>query len=488
MKDDMKRFKNFLGQQTLEGDSQELLTVLNPATGQPWAQVGLASTAQGLDAVARAATAQRAWAHLPGATRGQHLHALADAIRSHSPAIAEALAQESGKSLEDATAEVSYSAEITHYHAEWGRRIEGEILPSDNPDEMLLLQRVAIGVVVCLIPFNFPIYTLLRKVAPALIAGNTVIVRPSNHTPCSALALGQAVLEAGLPPDVLSILVMNHDTAGALCRHAAVGMMSLTGSVAAGRILMQHAQAQIAKLSLELGGKTPVIVLPDADLAAAASGIVASKTSHCGQLCTAAERVLVHKAVYPAMVALLTQQFEQRRWGNRQQDPGAMGPLVSDAARARLHERVLLAVSQGARLVTGGFVPEGPGFFYPPTLLVDCRQDMDIVQEETFGPVLAVQCCDSADQALALANDHQYGLASVLFTEDHRTALQFANAIEAGELYINRMPADPYQGFHAGWKRSGLGGDDGKHGMLEFTQTRLVVMNHTRRALTASAP
>jgi len=194
------------------------------------------------------------------------------------------------------------------------------------------------------------------------------------------------------------------------------------------------------------------------------------------QLCTAVERVYVHAAIYDEFVQLLKSNFESKKIGDRSVNPEYMGPLVNESSRISIHQMVQRAVDDGASLLVGGEIPAGKGYFYPPTLLINCRQDMEIVQEEIFGPVLCVLKYESIDQALEMANDHQFGLSSVLYTENYRTALFMANNIEAGELYINKTPADAYQGYHSGWKRSGLGGDDGKHGMLEFTQTRLVTM------------
>ena len=235
--------------------------------------------------------------------------------------------------------------------------------------------------------------------------------------------------DAGLPAGVVNILTMGHGEAQALCTHPRVAMITLTGGVAAGRRVLDYSRVNIAKSSLELGGKTPAIVAADADLEQAANDTVRSKTTNCGQLCTAVERVCVQRAV-----------------------------------------------QAGTRLECAGVLPPGTGYFYPPTLLTAVAQGDEIVQEKVFGPVLCVLPCDAFDDALAMASDHQLGLAPVLYTENYRQVMQAGNEIEAGELYINRTPADPYQGYHAGSKRSGLGGDDGKHGMLEFTQTRLVVM------------
>ncbi|WP_044043237.1 aldehyde dehydrogenase [Caballeronia insecticola] len=474
----MKPERNFVNGRFIEPAGDNVTVILNPATEEVAGHVHNASREQALLAVEQAAGAQRQWRLMPAAERGALMQRLADAIVEASAEIGAALAKESGKSLVDATNEAVYAAQITRYHAEWARRIEGEVIPSDTPDENLVLHREPIGVVACLIPFNFPIYTLMRKVAPALIAGNTVVVRPSNNTPLSAFELARAVERAALPAGVINILAMEHATAEVVCTHPKVGMITLTGSVNAGRKVLEYCKANIAKPSLELGGKTPAIVEPDADLQKAARELVASKLTHSGQLCTAIERVYVHESIHDEFVGMLRAQMQAKQIGDRYEDASRMGPLVNKASRDGIHAMVRRAVEAGAKLETGGEVPDRKGFFYPPTLLSNCRQDMEIVQEETFGPVLAVLKYSTIDEAIALANDHQFGLSSVLYTENYRTAMKVANSIEAGELYINRTPADPYQGFHAGWKRSGIGGDDGKHGMLEFTQTRLVVMKY----------
>ncbi|MQR00318.1 aldehyde dehydrogenase [Glaciimonas soli] len=474
----MQHYKNFINNQFVAPQNSETIAVCNPATDEIVAHVSLATAQEATTATNAAASAQKAWGKLPGAERAKALHRLADALVARAPDIGTALALESGKSLSDATNEAIYAAEICRYHAEWGRRIEGEIIPSDSPSENLLLQREPIGVAACLIPFNYPVYTLLRKIAPALITGNTVVVRPSNNTPCSAFEIAKAVLDAQFPDGVVNILAMGHATAEVVCTHPKVGIITLTGSVNAGRKVLEYSQVNIAKSSLELGGKTPVIVAADADLESAANGIVSSKTTHCGQICTGVERVYVHRAVYPQLLKLLKEKLSAVQIGDRAGNPSHMGPLVSATARTNIHAMVERAVADGATIEVGGYIPEGKGNFYPPTMLTNCRQDMEIVQEEIFGPVFCVLQYETTEEALALANDHQFGLSSVIYTENYRDAMFIANNIEAGELYINRMPADPYQGYHSGWKRSGLGGDDGKHGMLEFTQTRLVVMKY----------
>jgi lactaldehyde dehydrogenase/glycolaldehyde dehydrogenase len=474
----MSSFRNFIAGALQEPGSPETIEVRNPATGQVFASVPSATEAEVIGAVRHAAEAQKPWGRLPAIERGNALRHLADIIETNASRIGEALAKESGKSVADATGEAIYGVELMRYHAEWARRIEGEVIESDTPDETLMLKRAPIGVVACLIPFNFPIYTLVRKIAPALIAGNAVVVRPSNNTPTSAFVFAECIAEAELPAGLVNIMTMSHEVAEVMCKRREVGMITLTGSVAAGQVVLDYCKANIAKPSLELGGKTPVIVEPDADLDVVTRSVLAAKTAHCGQVCTSVERLYVHASVHGDLLEKLKSAFSERRFGDRATDPDRMGPLANAAARLRVHHMVERAQAEGATLEAGGYMPDGDGYFYPPTLLSGCRQDMEIVQEEVFGPVLAVIPYTDFDAALAMASDHQFGLASVVFSESYRKVMRAANEIEAGELYINRFPADPYQGYHAGWKRSGLGGDDGKHGMLEFTQTRLVILKH----------
>jgi lactaldehyde dehydrogenase / glycolaldehyde dehydrogenase len=474
----MSSFRNFIAGAFQGPGSPETIEVRNPASGKVFASVPSATEAEVISAVRHAAEAQKPWGRLPAIERGNALRHLADIIEKNAGRIGEALAKESGKSVSDATGEAIYGVELMRYHAEWARRIEGEVIESDTPDETLMLKRAPIGVVACLIPFNFPIYTLVRKIAPALIAGNAVVVRPSNNTPTSAFVFAECIAEAGLPAGLVNIMTMSHEVAEVMCKRREVGMITLTGSVAAGQVVLDYCKANIAKPSLELGGKTPVIVEPDADLDVVTSSVLAAKTAHCGQVCTSVERLYVHASIHGALLEKLKAAFSERRFGDRATDHDRMGPLANAAARLRVHHMVERAQAEGATLETGGYLPEGDGYFYPPTLLSGCHQDMEIVQEEVFGPVLAVIPYMDFDEALTMASDHQFGLASVVFSESYRKVMKAANEIEAGELYINRFPADPYQGYHAGWKRSGLGGDDGKHGMLEFTQTRLVILKH----------
>ncbi|MFM0741976.1 aldehyde dehydrogenase family protein, partial [Paraburkholderia xenovorans] len=357
----MRLERNFVHGRFIEPGSSEQIAVYNPATEELIGHVSSASSEEAVTAVEAAAAAQKTWGKLPSAARAGYLHKLADVLAECGPAIGAALAAESGKSVEDATAEAIYASEITRYHAEWARRIEGELIPSDTPDENIVLHREPFGVVACLIPFNYPVYTLMRKVAPALITGNTVVVRPSNHTPMCAFEIARAIERAGLPAGVVNILAMNHASAEAVCTHPAVGMITLTGSVAAGRQVLEYCKANIAKPSLELGGKTPAIIEPDADLDKAARELVGSKTTHCGQLCTAIERVYVHESVHDRFVSLLKTRMSGIKSGDRASNPSLMGPLVNATARQSIHAMVQRAIEAGAKVETGGELPQGKG-------------------------------------------------------------------------------------------------------------------------------
>lgn len=472
----MNAYLNYINGEWLANPAATPFSVENPANNQIIATVSAASFEQVKMACDAAAKAQKIWRKRTAIDRAEMLRKMADSIVAHKNAIGKALALESGKSLEDSENEAVYAAEVTRYHAEWARRIEGEVIPSDSVNENLVLHREPMGVVACLIPFNYPVYTLLRKIAPALIAGNAVVVRPSNHTPSSAFEIAKAIEAAGMPAGLVNIMTMDHDKAQAMCTHPKVTMLTLTGGVSAGRMMMEYAKVNIAKTSLELGGKTPAIITPSADLDKAAADIVRSRTTHCGQLCTAVERVYAHDSIHDALLVKIKEKMQARNSGDRALQADLMGPLASRAAQQKTHAMVEKAIAEGAKLECGGVLPEGTGNFYPATLLSGVQQHMEIVREEVFGPVLPILRYSQLEQALELANDHQFGLASVVYTEDYRTVQMLSNEIEAGELYINRTPADPYQGYHAGWKKSGLGGDDGKHGMLEFTQTRLVIL------------
>ncbi len=454
------------------------LDVVNPATEVLIARVPDAGEQEVQRAVAAAQRAQPGWEALPAIERAGWLRKIASGIRQRAADIAAIIVAEGGKTQALAEVEVAFTADYIDYMAEWARRYEGEIVQSDRPGEQILVFKRALGVVAGILPWNFPFFLIARKMAPALITGNTVVIKPSELTPGNAVAFSEIVHEVGLPAGVFNLVFGRGETVGhALASHPDIALISMTGSVGSGAKIMAAAAQNITNVSLELGGKAPAIVMADADLDLAVRAIVDSRVINSGQVCNCAERVYVQREAYPEFVERLREALTQLEYG----DPArggdiAMGPLISAEARDRVREKVARAVEEGATLALGGEAPKGRGYFWPPTLLLDVTQSMAIMHEEVFGPVLPVAVFDTLEDAIAMANDSEYGLTSAIYTRDLNVALRAISGLKFGETYVNRENFEAMQGFHAGWRKSGIGGADGKHGLHEFIQTQVVYL------------
>ncbi|MGM1327599.1 aldehyde dehydrogenase, partial [Klebsiella michiganensis] len=418
------------------------------------------------------------WEALPAIERAGWLRKIAAGIRARAEEIAALIVAEGGKIQQLAAVEVSFTADYLDYMAEWARRYEGEIVQSDRPGENILVFKRALGVTTGILPWNFPFFLIARKLAPALITGNTIVIKPSEFTPNNAIAFAQIVHDIGLPKGVFNLVLGRGETVGQeLASNPKVAMVSMTGSVAAGEKIMAAAAKNITKVCLELGGKAPAIVMDDADLELAVKAVVDSRVINSGQVCNCVERVYVQKGIYDRFVNRLGEALKAVQFGDpASRDDIAMGPLINAAALERVEQKVAKAVAQGARVVLGGKAVTGKGYFYPPTLLLDVRQEMDIVHEETFGPVLPVVAFDTLEEALAMANDSDYGLTSSIYTRDLNIAMKAIKGLKFGETYINRENFEAMQGFHAGWRKSGIGGADGRHGLNEYLQTQVVYL------------
>jgi len=403
---------------------------------------------------------------------------MAAGIRERAEEISALIVAEGGKIQQLAEVEVAFTADYLDYMSEWARRYEGEILQSDRPGENIFVFKRALGVTTGILPWNFPFFLIARKLAPALITGNTIVIKPSEFTPNNALAFAQIVHDIGLPKGVFNLVLGRGETVGQeLAANPKVAMVSMTGSVGAGEKIMTAAAKNITKVCLELGGKAPAIVLDDADLGLAVKAIVDSRVINTGQVCNCAERVYVQKGIYDSFVNRLGEAMKAVQFGDpAQRTDIAMGPLINAAALERVEQKVATAVEQGAKVVLGGKAVEGKGYFYPPTLLLDVRQDMTIMHEETFGPVLPVVAFDTLEDALKMANDSEYGLTSSVYTQDLNKAMKAIKGLKFGETYINRENFEAMQGFHAGWRKSGIGGADGRHGLEEYLQTQVVYL------------
>ncbi|GKW17910.1 aldehyde dehydrogenase [Pectobacterium carotovorum subsp. carotovorum] len=468
----------YINGEFVENRSGKWIDVVNPATEQVISQIPEGSADDAKRAIEAAEAAQPGWEALPAVERGVWLHKIADGIREREAELTDTIIAEGGKTHGLAQTEVLFTADYLDYMAEWARRYEGEIIQSDRPNENIFVFRKAIGVTTGILPWNFPFFLIARKAAPALITGNTIVIKPSEITPNNAVIFAEIIHKIGLPKGVINFVTGYGPTVGQeLAANPKVGMVSLTGSVAAGIATMTAAAQNVTKVSLELGGKAPAIVMDDADLDLAVKAIVSSRVINSGQVCNCAERVYVQKGIYDEFISRIKAAMEQVTFGNTAEKKELdMGPLISAAALQRVEDKVAKAVSQGAKVLLGGQRESGTGYFYPPTLLVDVKQEMPIMHEEVFGPVLPVATFDTLEEAITMANDSEYGLTSSIYTQNINTAMKALKGLKFGETYINRENFEAMQGFHAGWRKSGVGGADGKHGLQEYLQTHVAYL------------
>jgi len=470
--------QHYINGEFVADHNDKWIEVINPATEALLSRIPQGSDADAQRAILAAEAAQPQWEALPAVERGVWLHKIATAIRAREPQLTATIVAEGGKTQGLAQTEVLFTADYLDYMAEWARRYEGEIINSDRPNENIFLFKKAIGVTTRILPWNFPFFLIARKAAPALITGNTIVIKPSELTPNNAAIFADILHTLGLPAGVINFVYGYGPEVGQeLAANPKVGLVSLTGSVGAGVATMQAAAKNVTKVSLELGGKAPAIVMDDADIDLAVRAIVSSRMINSGQVCNCAERVYVQDGIYDRFIAALTAAFRQVKLGDPAQHSDIdMGPLINAAALQRVEQKVANAVAAGATVVLGGKRVGDQGFFFEPTLITGVRQEMEIMQEEIFGPVLPVMRFKTLDEAIALANDCQYGLTSSLYTRDINTTMKALRQLKFGETYVNRENFEAMQGFHAGWRKSGVGGADGKHGLEEFLQTHVAYL------------
>jgi lactaldehyde dehydrogenase / glycolaldehyde dehydrogenase len=415
--------------------------------------------------------------------RGNFLKRWADLIERDRERLARVVSEEEGKPLSEALGEIDFGNSWFRYYAEFDRRIEGEILPSDKHNEQIWITRSPVGVVVGIIPWNYPSAVAIRKIAPALICGNTIVLKPHEDTPLSALELAKLASEAGLPEGVLNVVTGPGETVGErLVKSPVPRLVSFTGSVATGKRIMRNAAENVTVVSLEMGGKAPFIVMDDSDLASAVKIAVSSRFVNCGQVCICNERTYVHRAIAKDFVAAFVDEVKKLKLGNPLADGTSIGPKVNRDELEKVERYVNEARDNGATVLTGGSRPSGTpfdrGHWFQPTVLTGVKQNMRIMQEEVFGPVIPIMEFSNFDEAMTLANDSRFGLAAYLFTKDMDQVLRAVRDLECGELYINRGPGESIHGYHTGWKQSGIGGDDGKHGLEHYLQRKTVYIRY----------
>jgi len=457
--------------------------VLNPATGEAFATVPEGTAADARAALEAARAAQPAWAALTGVQRAAHLARVVERIRADAERLARVVVREQGKPLVEARGEIGGTAGFFEYFTTFARAPKGEILPSDNPNEDIWIRNAPYGVVVAIIPWNYPAALFARKVAPALMAGNTIVVKPHEDTPLSALELAKLMEGAGIPPGVVNVVTGAGRVVGeAMVRDPLTNLVTVTGSVRAGQEILKAAAENITVVSLELGGKAPFIVMDDANLDLAVRSALHARFVNCGQVCTCNERTYVHRRVYDAFLERYVALAGRLRLGDPMREDIDLGPKVNQAEVEKLDRMVARAREQGAEVALGGGRPEGGefarGFWYAPTVLTGVRNDMDIMQQEVFGPISPLMPFDDFEEAIALANDTRYGLTAYLFTNDLKRMMRAVDAVRSGEVYINKIGPEQFQGFHAGYGLSGMGGDDGHHGYEHYFRKKTVYVSY----------
>lgn len=456
--------------------------IVDPTSGEPFAVVHDATPDQAQKAIGAAARAGREWRKTTGVERAAIMRAIADLITRDAEELAQLVVQEQGKPITEARGEVGGSAAFFNYFSEFARRIRGEILPSDIPGEQILIQRVPVGVVAAIIPWNYPSALVARKVAPAMIAGDTVVVKPHELTPLSALRMARLFEEAGVPPGVLNIVTGSGTVVGAaITASRDVSLISMTGSVRAGKQIMRDSAENLTQVSLELGGKAPFIVLEDADLDLAARSAVTSRFMNCGQVCICNERTLVARPVYDEFLARFVDLTSKLKVGDPRREDTDIGPKVSLPELEKVELFVEEALVRGAKAVMRGGRPTQPvtakGFWLEPTVLTNVAVSDDIMHREIFGPVIPIVPFDNFEDAVSIANDSHYGLSAYLFTNNFGRVMAAMTDVDFGEVYVNRIGPESLQGFHVGYRESGVGGDDGEHGLEAYLRKKTVYLN-----------
>lgn len=459
-----------------DAEGAGVFAVIDPANRMALAQVADCGAAETRYAIDAANAAWPAWRSKTAKERAAYLRRWFDLILAASGDLAQLITAEGGKPLAEAKGEVAYGASFVEWFAEEGKRAYGESIPQTSADKRLLTIRQPVGVCAAITPWNFPLAMITRKVAPALAAGCTVIVKPAEQTPLTALALAELAQRAGIPPGVFNVITGSAASTaaigGELTANPLVRKLSFTGSTEVGRLLMAQCAPTIKKLSLELGGNAPFIVFDDADLDAALDGAMAAKYRNAGQTCVCPNRLLVQAGIYERFAEALAKRVAQIKVGSGFDEGVMQGPLIDDAALRKVEAHVADAVAHGARVLTGGKRHAQGGTFFEPTVLADARTDMRLAREETFGPVAPLFRFAHEAEAIALANATEYGLAAYFYSRDVARCLRVGEALEYGMIGINTGLISTEAAPFGGVKQSGIGREGSRYGLDEYLEIK----------------
>ncbi|WP_432942852.1 NAD-dependent succinate-semialdehyde dehydrogenase [Kribbella sp. CA-253562] len=469
----------FIGGKWRSADGGRTLAVEDPSTGTTLVEVADASPADGLAALDAAVAAQSEWAATAPRERGEILRRTYELMTERADELALLMTLEMGKPVAESKGEIAYAAEFFRWFAEEAVRIDGGYQVAPNGQGRFLVMRQPVGPCLLITPWNFPAAMGARKIGPAVAAGCTMVIKPAAQTPLSMLKLAELMTEAGLPAGVLNVITTS-DSGGVmepLIRDPRTRKLSFTGSTPVGRSLIEQSAEQVLRTSMELGGNAPFLVFSDADLDKAVEGAMLAKMRNGGEACTAANRIYVHSSVLEEFAAKLTEKMSALKVGRGTEDGVQVGPLIDGKQRDKVKDLVDDAVQQGARVLTGAEVAEGKGYFYPPTVLTDVPKSARLQKEEIFGPVAPLTAFDTEDEAVAMANDTEFGLVSYLFTRDLARALRVSEQLETGMIGLNQgivsNPAAPFGGV----KQSGLGREGGSVGIDEYLEVKYVALN-----------
>ncbi|MEO8508137.1 MAG: NAD-dependent succinate-semialdehyde dehydrogenase [Betaproteobacteria bacterium] len=458
-----------------DADDRATHDVVNPATGRAIGTVPVCGATETRRAIASADRAWPAWRNMLAKDRSAIVRKWYELMLAHADDLALILTTEQGKPLAEAHAEIAIGAAYVEWFAEEGKRVYGDVIPTIGNDRRLVVVKQPVGVCAAITPWNFPCSMITRKVAPALAAGCTVVIKPAEATPYSALALAELAHRAGFPPGVLNVVVGEAaKIGGEMCANPTVRKLSFTGSTEIGRLLMRQVAPTIKKLSLELGGNAPFIVFDDADLDAAAEGAIISKYRNAGQTCVCANRLFVQDSVYDAFAAKLAERVKQLKVGPGTDAGVTQGPLINADAIAKVEEHVADAVGRGATVALGGKRHALGGNFYEPTVLTNVTREMKIFSEETFGPVAPLIRFDDDAEVVRLANDTEFGLASYFYSRDIGRAWRIAEQLEAGMVGVNTGLITTQVAPFGGVKESGLGREGSKYGIDEYVEVKYI--------------
>ncbi|MDM5334237.1 NAD-dependent succinate-semialdehyde dehydrogenase [Ureibacillus composti] len=459
-----------------EVDTKEKIEVSNPATLEVIATIPNGGKAEAVQAVDAAANALKAWSQKTANERGQLLMNWFHLVEQEKEEIGKLMTTEQGKPLAEAIGEVNYANSFISWYAEEGKRVYGETVPASALNKRLLVQKQPVGVIAAITPWNFPAAMITRKVAPALAAGCTAVIKPSEYTPLTAIRLIQLAKEAGIPDGVLNVVTGDAQEIGsAWMEDSRVRKVSFTGSTKVGKLLMRQAADTVKKVSLELGGHAPFIVTANADLEKAAKGLIASKYRNAGQTCVCANRVYVHESVEREFIEFFKAEVEKLKVGNGLTDQVDIGPLINESAVKKVKDHLEDAVNKGASLEIGGeSVPSEKGYFITPAVLTNVSDDMKCMTEETFGPIAPITTYKTNQEVIERANNSPYGLAAYIFTQDLAEAIEISEGVEYGIVGLNDGVPSTAQAPFGGFKESGLGREGGHWGIEEYLETKYI--------------